>query len=220
MPEVHTWRSPRPSLRHGHLHGMPNDYRRHSPSSQLSGPLCPRDGGHHGMNAAFDVVVVGAGPGGIAAAAVAAEAGMHVCLLDNNPASGGQIWRGLTTDSAGHSPHGRHFTHWTKRLSASGCSMRLGVEVVDCPVSGRLLLESEEGAHHLAFNRLILATGARERFLPFTGWTLPGVLGVGGLQALVKSGLDPAGKRVVVAGSGPLLLAAAAALKQRGASVQ
>lgn len=171
------------------------------------------------MNATFDVVVVGAGPGGIAAAAVAAESGMRVCLLDNNPASGGQIWRGLTTASASQSRHGRLFAWWTKRLAASGCSMRLGAEVVDSPAPGALLIESQDGAHQLAFERLILATGARERFLPFPGWTLPGVMGVGGLQAMVKSGLDPAGKRVVVAGSGPLLLAAAAALAQRGAKV-
>ena len=171
------------------------------------------------MSAAFQVVVVGAGPGGIAAAAVAAETGMRVCLLDNNSASGGQIWRGLTSESASHSRHGRSFALWTKRLAASGCSVRLGVEVVDSPAPGVLLVESEDGAHQMAFERLILATGARERFLPFPGWTLPGVVGVGGLQALVKSGLDPAGKRVVVAGSGPLLLAAAAALAQRGANV-
>jgi NADPH-dependent 2,4-dienoyl-CoA reductase/sulfur reductase-like enzyme len=70
------------------------------------------------------------------------------------------------------------------------------------------------------FERLILAAGARERFLPFPGWTLPGVMGAGGAQALVKSGLDPRGKRVVVAGSGPLLLAVAAGLARAGASVQ
>jgi D-hydroxyproline dehydrogenase subunit alpha len=66
---------------------------------------------------------------------------------------------------------------------------------------------------------LILATGARERFLPFPGWTLPGVLGVGGLQAMVKAGLAIRGKRVVLAGSGPLLLAVAAALSGEGARV-
>jgi NADPH-dependent 2,4-dienoyl-CoA reductase/sulfur reductase-like enzyme len=66
---------------------------------------------------------------------------------------------------------------------------------------------------------LILATGARERFLPFPGWTLPGVAGAGGLQALVKSGLPIEGKKVVVAGTGPLLLAVAAYLRKRGAEV-
>ena len=65
----------------------------------------------------------------------------------------------------------------------------------------------------------MLATGGRERFLPFPGWTLPGVLGAGGLQALVKQGLDVRGRRVVVAGTGPLLLAVAELLVRSGAMV-
>ena len=69
----------------------------------------------------------------------------------------------------------------------------------------------------LGYRALVLATGARELFLPFPGWTLPNVLGAGGLQALVKSGLPIEGKSVVVAGSGPLLLAVAALLKKKGA---
>jgi len=67
--------------------------------------------------------------------------------------------------------------------------------------------------------QVILATGARELFLPFPGWTLPHVVGAGGLQALVKQGLNVRGKRVVVAGSGPLLLAVAANLSKAGAAV-
>jgi NADPH-dependent 2,4-dienoyl-CoA reductase/sulfur reductase-like enzyme len=53
---------------------------------------------------------------------------------------------------------------------------------------------------------LVLATGARELLLPFPGWTLPGVIGIGGAQALLKSGWIVRGLRVVIAGSGPLLL--------------
>jgi NADPH-dependent 2,4-dienoyl-CoA reductase/sulfur reductase-like enzyme len=71
----------------------------------------------------------------------------------------------------------------------------------------------------LGYQKLVLATGAKERFLPFPGWTLPNVMGAGGLQALVKSGLPIAGKRVVVAGSGPLLLAVAAYLREQGATI-
>jgi NADPH-dependent 2,4-dienoyl-CoA reductase/sulfur reductase-like enzyme len=66
---------------------------------------------------------------------------------------------------------------------------------------------------------VVLCTGARERFLPFPGWTLPGVVGVGGAQALVKSGMDVRGRTAVVAGSGPLLLAAAAGLAVAGARI-
>ena len=71
----------------------------------------------------------------------------------------------------------------------------------------------------IEFRRLIVATGARERFLPFPGWTLPGVMGAGGLQALVKSGLDPRGKRIVVASPGTLLLAVAAGLTRAQANI-
>ncbi len=91
--------------------------------------------------------------------------------------------------------------------------------IVDAPAPGRLLAESPDGPLELTFERLLLATGARERFLPFPGWTLPHVLGAGGLQAMVKAGLPIEGKRVVVAGTGPLLLAVAAYLRQHGAQV-
>ena len=67
---------------------------------------------------------------------------------------------------------------------------------------------------------IILATGAQELFLPFPGWTLPGVFGVGGAQALLKAGMDVRGKRVAVAGTGPLLLPVAAALARAGADLR
>jgi NADPH-dependent 2,4-dienoyl-CoA reductase/sulfur reductase-like enzyme len=65
--------------------------------------------------------------------------------------------------------------------------------------------------------RIILATGARERFLPFPGWTLPNVMGIGGAQALLKAGASFRGKRVVIAGSGPLMLPVAASMAAAGA---
>jgi NADPH-dependent 2,4-dienoyl-CoA reductase/sulfur reductase-like enzyme len=172
------------------------------------------------MRAGFDVVIAGAGPGGIAAAVVAAEAGKRVCLLDANPSPGGQIWRGLRAETAQHSPHGSAFTRWKARLASSGCTVWTGWQAVDLVASGRLRVESESESRDVEFERLILATGARERFLPFPGWTLPGVMGAGGAQALVKAGLDPRGKHVVVAGSGPLLLAVAASLARSGARVE
>ncbi|SPE43589.1 Pyridine nucleotide-disulfide oxidoreductase (fragment) [Candidatus Sulfopaludibacter sp. SbA3] len=85
---------------------------------------------------------------------------------------------------------------------------------------GTLAIEQFEGNREIAYRNLILATGARERFLPFPGWTLPNVMGAGGLQALAKSGFDIAGKLVVVAGSGPLLLAVAKYMRDHGARVR
>jgi NADPH-dependent 2,4-dienoyl-CoA reductase/sulfur reductase-like enzyme len=94
-----------------------------------------------------------------------------------------------------------------------------GAKVVARESADALVAETWEGSVKLKFEKLVLATGARERFLPFPGWTLPNVMGAGGLQALVKSGFSIAGKRVVIAGSGPLLLAVAEYLRHAGATV-
>ncbi len=171
------------------------------------------------MTAGFDVVVVGAGPGGMAAATVAAEAGRRVCLLDDNAGPGGQIWRGFQMETASKYPHGNSFRSWAARLQRSGCEVWQGWQAIDQPVPGLLRLEREGERRDVGFGNLVVATGARERLLPFPGWTLPGVMGAGGLQALVKGGLDPRGKRVVLAGSGPLLLAVGAGLQSAGAQL-
>jgi NADPH-dependent 2,4-dienoyl-CoA reductase/sulfur reductase-like enzyme len=154
-----------------------------------------------------DVVVVGAGPAGLASARRAAESGAAVTIIDDNTQPGGQIWRGAAAE-------GRHW------LGAK-VSWILGAQVFDAPRPGSIALEFADGtARELEYSKLILATGARERFLPFPGWTLPNVMGAGGLQALAKSGLPIEGKKVVVAGSGPLLLAVASYLHQHGADVR
>jgi NADPH-dependent 2,4-dienoyl-CoA reductase/sulfur reductase-like enzyme len=154
----------------------------------------------------FDVLVVGAGPAGIAAACTAAESGRRVGMIDDNPAAGGQIWRG-----------GQE--RWLARLRDSESEVIADTRIIDQIEPGVLLAESDQVAFAIRYQKLILATGARERFLPFPGWTLPNVVGAGGLQALVKGGLPIMGKRVVVAGTGPLLLAVAAYLRKRGAAV-
>lgn len=168
------------------------------------------------MTPRVDVVVVGAGPGGIAAATVAAEAGLQVCIVDDNPTAGGQIWRGQA-DAAGAYSHAA--LHWIHRLSVSGCTVWTGLRVVSEPAAQMLRLEGQNTVRDVAFDRLIVATGARERFLPFPGWTLPGVMGAGAAQAFLKAGFNPAGRRAVVSGSGPLLLAVAAGLRGKGARV-
>ena len=133
-----------------------------------------------------DTVIIGAGPGGLAAARAAKRVGKRVLLIDDNWGPGGQIWRGY----AG--------------LEIDGIEKRYSTQISDLD---------------LDCDQLILACGARELFLPFPGWTLPHVVGAGGLQALVKSGLNIKGKRIVIAGSGPLLLAVASNLSKAGAEV-
>jgi len=161
----------------------------------------------------FDVAVVGAGPAGIAAAVAAADSGVSVGLIDDNPAAGGQIWRGSQS-----APQRSASSAWFERLGKSSVQLIRGTRVFHV-AAGELAAESDDSAIQIAYGKLILATGAREFFLPFPGWTLPNVMGAGGLQALVKSGLDVAGKRIVIAGTGPLLLAVAAYARKRGAKV-
>lgn len=170
------------------------------------------------MSRVYDVVVVGAGPAGLAAATAAALTGRKVALLDDNPNVGGQIWRAGAGKSATDSARERVVS----AFKASGAVLFVGCQVVDALASLRTLqawVAAEQRLDSFRFGSLILATGARERFLPFPGWTLPGVFGAGGLQALVRAGYDVRSKHVVVAGTGPLLLAAAAHLKQDGAEI-
>ena len=162
----------------------------------------------------YDVVVIGAGPAGMAATVRASESGLRVALVDDNPELGGQIWR----NEAKH-PTSSLAKLWFGRVEATRFDRMLGTRVVGLGGPNALIAECDGKLVELDYSSLILAAGARELFLPFPGWTLPGVLGVGGLQAMVKSGLSVRGKRVVVAGSGPLLLAVASSLRSHGAII-
>jgi NADPH-dependent 2,4-dienoyl-CoA reductase/sulfur reductase-like enzyme len=160
-----------------------------------------------------DVAVVGAGPAGIAAACEAAERGKRVMVLDENPASGGQIWR------RGSKPAPPAAQAWLDRLAASGAVIHAATSVVDVDGPTAFFARDPDGILRLGAERVVLATGARELFLPFPGWTLPGVMGAGGIQALVKGGWPVKGRRIIVAGSGPLLLAVAHFLRASGAEI-
>jgi len=164
----------------------------------------------------FDIAVIGAGPAGLEAARVAVEAGARVALIDDNPRPGGQIWR--------QGPNAAPSASLRDWLRATGPSTNLDVmnatKVAAALDDKHLLLERDGAPALIAYSKLLLATGARERVLPFEGWTLPGVTGAGGLQALVKGGMPVRGERIVVAGSGPLLLAVADTAQRHGADVR
>lgn len=159
----------------------------------------------------LNVVIVGAGPAGLAAAWSASQSNANVTLIDQADRAGGQIWRGGKNYAPKRYQHlfaQQTTLHYRKQTHVLGANEQ------------QLYLATPQGPQQLRYDRLILANGARELFLPFPGWTLPKVVGVGGLQALVKGGLPIAGKTVVVAGSGPLLIAVASQLKQRGAIIK
>ena len=167
------------------------------------------------MNEYADLLIIGAGPAGMSAALAAASSGARIVLLDDNPLPGGQIWR---DGPQAHLP--KQARQLRERLAASGNIHRHpGTRVIACSGPRQLLVENADRGWLIDYDKLILCTGARELLLPFPGWTLPGVTGAGGLQALIKGGLPVRGERLVIAGSGPLLLASAATAKHNGAQV-
>ena len=141
------------------------------------------------------VLVVGGGPAGMGAALAAAEHGAEVVLVDGYPQLGGQYYRGQD-----------------RRLDHPRVEVRTGVRVWRMERAGDGVRALLTGGEAIDADATVLAPGAHDRPLPFPGWDLPGVMTAGGAQALLKgSGVLP-GKRVLVAGSGPFLLAVAAQL--------
>lgn len=163
----------------------------------------------------LDLVVVGGGPAGLAAANAAAQAGQQVLLIDQAPRTGGQIWRHRPGDVLPASA-----TRLIGAVVPPRVSVATGAAVVDAISAHELIVDFGGRIAMVETSSLILATGAMELFLPFPGWTLPGVVGVGGIQALLKSGLSVADSRVVIAGTGPLIWPVAASLAKAGADVR
>jgi NADPH-dependent 2,4-dienoyl-CoA reductase/sulfur reductase-like enzyme len=156
-----------------------------------------------------DVVVVGAGPAGMAAAMAVRRYGLSVTVVDEQFAPGGQIWRAVERAQdqdviLGHAyVEGREVA---RAFRDCGADYEPGGQVWRLEAGFRVYLTKDRKVEVLSSRALILATGAQERPVPFVGWTLPGVMTVGAAQILLKSaGQIPSGK-VWIAGSGPLPL--------------
>ncbi|WP_247997530.1 NAD(P)/FAD-dependent oxidoreductase [Brucella tritici] len=184
----------------------------------------------HALDAAYDLAIIGAGPAGMSAAAEASTAGAKVVLFDENPAAGGQIYRGIEHNTTARRPFlGTDYWRGKEVLQAFIASnatyvpqaLVWSVEPQDGDDSNSVALRVSVGGKSgiVSARRVIFATGAMERPMPVRGWTLPGVMTVGAAQiALKTSGLLPNG-RVVLAGTGPLLYMFAAQLLQAGGKV-
>jgi NADPH-dependent 2,4-dienoyl-CoA reductase/sulfur reductase-like enzyme len=151
-----------------------------------------------------DLLVVGAGPAGMAAAIEARARGLSVVLLDENPGPGGQVHRGIERRVAKDDAD-RDGAALAKALRATDAELRFGATLWAIEPGGKAYWSEGGAARSVVAGRILLCTGATERPLPIPGWTLPGVMGVGGAQiALKTAGLLPDGE-VWLAGQGPLL---------------
>ncbi|MFI5690909.1 FAD-dependent oxidoreductase [Kribbella sp. NPDC051586] len=179
---------------------------------------------------ASEVVVVGAGPAGVAAALAAADGGAEVLLVDNGRAIGGQYNRQLPSEFGARRPD--RIQHEWKAFAAQREVVGSHPRITYLPETSVWAIEdlrlwAQQGPADAAGRQpfpidakaLVLATGAYDRVLPFPGWDLPGVYTAGAAQALAKGQRIAVGKRVLVAGTGPFLLPVAESLLGVGADV-
>jgi thioredoxin reductase len=157
----------------------------------------------------YDIVIVGAGPAGMAAAAEVGERGLSALLLDENRGLGGQVYRAVEHSPLRAHPLFRSTYHAGDRLVAElgATDTEFLPEATVWHLDSTLALSVSKAGQARSLNarRVIVATGALERPMPVPGWTLPRVMTVGGAQILLKAhGLLPEG-RLVLAGTGPLL---------------
>ncbi len=171
-----------------------------------------------------DVAVIGAGAAGLSAAGEAAKMGARVALLDDNHHPGGQYFRqhspcNYKLQNATTGKDTERFSALLAGIDTPLVDYRSGTTVWDISDPLTLGLADGERSCRIRSSALVIAAGARDYVVPFPGWTLPGVITAGGLQNLIKGmGVVPEAP-VVVAGTGPLLLVAAATLATAGVEV-
>lgn len=173
-----------------------------------------------------ELLIVGAGPGGMTAALTAARHGLKTLVLDDNPAPGGQIYR-PSVDLPGRARPGAGDPNLIKGERLKAEFKALGREVTRLQRAtvwgffpdNIVGVAQSNRSFAVKYHKMIIAAGAHDRPVAFPGWTLPGVYTAGGAQRLVKTmGVLP-GKKILLAGTGPLQIALAAQILRAGGRI-
>ena len=166
------------------------------------------------------IIVIGAGPAGLAAAEAASRNGSDIALIDSAPRAGGQYWRNKSTVKGYRSERADHL--FAKVSRAESITHISEATVWSIEKDGELFRVNylQGGAESsLTAEKLIIATGAYDRSLPFPGWDQPGSMTPGAAQAVLKGHGVLVGKKIIVAGTGPFLLPVATGLAESGAEI-
>lgn len=178
------------------------------------------------MNSYQDIVIIGGGPAGITAAIEAARAGVQCTLIDEAPRIGGQVYRqkpkkfevaqkaNLNAEQARGQKLINEFNEVAELVQVLSST-----SVLDIQKNNEVLWASEGVSGIIHAKQIIIATGAYERPVPFSGWTLPGVMAVGGVKSFIKTMHVKPGQRAVISGTGPLIISTANRLQEIGVEV-
>lgn len=172
----------------------------------------------------YDLAIIGAGPAGMAAATEADALGLDVTLIDEQPEAGGQIYRAIgrapLADERVLGPDYYYGRTLLEPFQASGIDYQPETTVWGLDDDLTLNVLRHGHGHRVKAHRLLIATGAQERPVPFPGWTLPGVMTCGAAQVLLKTSALTPPAPLVLAGSGPLLLLVAVQLSRAGVPIE
>ncbi len=173
-----------------------------------------------------NIKIIGAGPAGISAAILLAHFSVHSTLIDENSEIGGAIFKkpdkGMNNSTFRDE---KTFIRARKMFNefeecSSYIDLQLESEVLgNFPLTNDLAILQKGKVKTISDKNLLIATGCYERAQPFPGWTLPGIMSVGGIQSQAKCGNVKPGKRAVLIGTGPLLLVAAKQLHMAGVTI-
>ncbi len=159
----------------------------------------------------YNVVIVGSGFSGIVAAGILADQNLSILLVDENIHIGGQLLRKLPEKLGGYSSYHPGYIkkigfRFVNNIKNNKIKILNRTCVVGVYPDNRLMMESErKKVLSVSYDLLLFATGARERFFPFKGWTLPGVYSTGMVQVMMKSSGILLARKMLIAGSGLFL---------------